>query len=49
MDISGFELLINGLKIIDVIKGHVERVVTGKRSAIDAMAPLVRDVQALLR
>jgi multiple sugar transport system substrate-binding protein len=38
----------NGLKIIDVIKGHIEAVVTGKRTAADTMPALVRDVQGLL-
>jgi multiple sugar transport system substrate-binding protein len=39
----------NGLKIIDVIKGHVEAVVTGKRSAAEAMPVMAKDVQDLLQ
>jgi multiple sugar transport system substrate-binding protein len=38
----------NALKIIDVIRGHLESVVTGKRTAAETMPLMVRDVQALL-
>ncbi len=39
----------NGLKIIDVIKGHLEAVVTGKKTAAETAPALNRDVQALLQ
>jgi len=38
----------NSLKIIDVIKGHLESVVSGKRTAATAMPLLKKDVQDLL-
>ncbi len=38
----------NALKIIDVIKGHLESIVTGKRTAAEAMPLLVKDVQGML-
>jgi multiple sugar transport system substrate-binding protein len=39
----------NGLKIIDVIKGHLEAVVTGKKTAAETTATINHDVQALLQ
>lgn len=39
----------NGLKIINVIKGHLEAVVTGKKSAAETAPVLNSDVQALLQ
>jgi multiple sugar transport system substrate-binding protein len=38
----------NSLKIIDVIKGHLESVVSGKSTAANTMPLLVKDVQGLL-
>lgn len=38
----------NGLKIIDVIKGHLEAIVTGKKTAAETAPAMVHDVQALL-
>jgi multiple sugar transport system substrate-binding protein len=38
----------NALKIIDVIKNHLETVVTGKRTAAETMPLMVRDIQGLL-
>ncbi|UZE49315.1 ABC transporter substrate-binding protein [Rhodopseudomonas sp. P2A-2r] len=38
----------NSLKIIEVIKGHTEGLVTGRRSATETMPLLVNDVAALL-
>lgn len=39
----------NGLKIIDVIKNHLEAIVTGKKTAAETAPALNRDVQALLK
>ena len=38
----------NSLKIIEIIKGHAERLVTGQRTAEQVMPALVKDVGALL-
>jgi multiple sugar transport system substrate-binding protein len=38
----------NGLKIIDVIKNHLEAVVTGKKTATETAPAMNHDVQALL-
>lgn len=38
----------NSLKVIEVIKGHTESLVTGRRTAEEVMPDLVRDVTALL-
>ncbi|KAA0697950.1 ABC transporter substrate-binding protein [Neorhizobium sp. P12A] len=38
----------NGLKIIDVIKNHLEAVVMGKKTATETASAMNRDVQALL-
>lgn len=38
----------NGLKIIDVIKGHLESIVSGKKTAAETAPAMARDVQALL-
>jgi multiple sugar transport system substrate-binding protein len=38
----------NSLKVIEVVKDHTERLVTGKRSAEQVIPELVRDVTALL-
>jgi multiple sugar transport system substrate-binding protein len=39
----------NGLKIIDVIKDHLEAVVMGKRIAAETMPAMAKDVQGLLQ
>ncbi|AYG62090.1 ABC transporter substrate-binding protein [Rhizobium jaguaris] len=39
----------NGLKIIDVIKGHLEAIVTGKKTASETAPAITHDVQALLQ
>ncbi len=38
----------NSLKIIDVIRGHLEAIVTGKSTAAETMPLMVKDVQGLL-
>ncbi len=38
----------NAVKIIDVIKDHLEAVVTGRKSAEETLPAMAADVQALL-